>query len=182
MPRLYVQWPTVGEKHDDRLALDVLRIDPDRRADSAHHEGARLRRTGGGLSGGRQSTNEDVGEFLLTVTPRPGHSLTNLEAAADAIIERLKTEGPTAEEIQKAIAGEELSFVQSLESNLGKAIRLADGADTTGFGYFRTEYQKTLAVTAADVKRVAKDRFDPWPRRPERRSCRESRPGRQTGR
>ena len=33
----------------------------------------------------RQSTNEDVGEFILTITPRPGHSLTNLEAAADAM-------------------------------------------------------------------------------------------------
>ena len=156
VPRLYVQWPTVGEKHDDRLALDVL---------GSILTGARTARITKALvydeqaaasASARQSTNEDVGEFLLTVTPRPGHSLTNLEAAADAIIERLKTEGPTAEEIQKAIAGEELSFVQSLESNLGKAIRLADGAGYHGDpGYFRTEYQKTLAVTAADVKRVA---------------------------
>ena len=24
VPRLYIQWPTVGEKSDDRFALDVL--------------------------------------------------------------------------------------------------------------------------------------------------------------
>ena len=92
----------------------------------------------------------------MVITPRPGHSLTDLEAAADAIIEKLKAEGPTAEEIEKAVAGEELSFVRGLESNLNKAMTLADGA---GFhsdpGYFKVEYQKTLAVTAADVKRVA---------------------------
>ena len=28
VPRLYVQWPTVGEKNDDRFALDVLGADP----------------------------------------------------------------------------------------------------------------------------------------------------------
>jgi zinc protease len=156
VPRLYVQWPTVGEKHDDRFALDVL---------GSILTGARTARITKALVydeqaaatvSARQSTNEDVGEFVLTITPRPGHSLTSLEAAADAIIERLKAEGPTAEEIQKAIAGEELNFVQSLESNLGKAFRLADGAGYHGDpGYFRTEYQKTLGVTAADVKHVA---------------------------
>jgi zinc protease len=156
VPRLYVQWPTVGEKHDDRFALDVL---------GSILTGARTARITKALVYDRQaaasvsaeqSTNEDVGEFLLTVTPRPGHSLTDLEAAADSIIERLKSEGPTAEEIQKAIAGEELAFVRSLESNLGKAFRLADGAGYHGDpGYFRTEYQKRLTVSAADVQRVA---------------------------
>jgi len=97
-----------------------------------------------------------VGEFVIMLTPRPGHTLTSLEAATDGIIERLKKEGPTAEEIQKAIAGEELGFVSNLESNLGKAFQLADGAGYHGdAGYFRTAYKKTLSVTAEDVKRVA---------------------------
>jgi zinc protease len=82
--------------------------------------------------------------------------LTDLEQAVDAIVERMKSEGPTAEEIQKATAGEELGFVRGLESNLGKAMRLSDGAGFHGDpGYFRTEYMKGQAVTAADVKRVA---------------------------
>jgi zinc protease len=154
--RLYIQWPTVGEKHDDHFALDVL---------GTILSGSRTARITKALvydeqaaasvqSG--QSTNEDVGEFILMITPRPGHTLTSLEAASDAIIERLKKEGPTAEEIQKAIAGEELGFVSNLESNLGKAFQLADGAGYHGdAGYFRTAYKKTLSVTAEDVKRVA---------------------------
>jgi zinc protease len=156
VPRLYVQWPTVGETHDDRFALDVL---------ATILSGPRTARITKALVYDEQSaaavsvfqsTNEDVGDFILMITPRPGHALTNLEAAADAIIERLKTEGPTAEEIEKATAGEELSFVRSLESNLGKAFRLSDGAGYHGdAGYFRTEYKKTLSVTAEDVKRVA---------------------------
>jgi zinc protease len=156
VPRLYIQWPTVGEKHDDRFALDVL---------GTILTGARTARitkalvydeqAAASVQAG-QSTNEDVGEFILMITPRPGHTLTTLEAASDAIIDRLKKEGPSAEEIQKAIAGEELGFVSNLESNLGKAFQLADGAGYHGdAGYFRTQYKKTLSVTAEDVKRVA---------------------------
>jgi zinc protease len=156
VPRLYIQWPTVGEKDDDRFALSVL---------GAILSGPRTARltkalvydeqAAASVNAG-QSSNEDVGDFVVTITPRPGHSLTDLETAADAVIERLKREGPTAEEVQKATAGEELAFVRGLESNLGKAFQLANGAAIHGDpGYFRTEYQKTLAVTPADVQRVA---------------------------
>src|SRR4030095_13992495 len=156
VPRLYVSWPTVGEKHDDHYALSVLaailagpRTAPLTKALVFDSQAA-------AAVNAFQNTNEDVGEFVMTVTPRPGHSLTDLEAAADAGVEKMKATGPTAEEVQKATAGEELSFVRGLESNLGKAFQLANGAAIHGDpGFFRTEYQKTLAVTAADVKRVA---------------------------
>jgi zinc protease len=156
VPRLYVQWPTVGDKHEDHFALDVL---------GAILSGPRTARLTKALVYDKQSaasvsafqsTNEDVGEFGVTITPRPGNTLTDLELAAEAVIEKFKAEGPTAEEIQKAIAGEELAFVRGLESNLGKAMRLSDGAGFHGDpGYFRTEYSKGQSVTAADVKRVA---------------------------
>ena len=156
VPRLYVQWPSVGEKSDDQYALDVL---------GAILTGPRTARltkalvfeqqAAANVSAG-QGSNEDVGEFLMVITPRPGHSLTDLEAAADSVIEKMKTEGPTAEEIQKAVAGEELEFIRGLESNLNKAMTLSDGAGFHGDpAFFKTEYQKSLAVTAADVKRVA---------------------------
>ena len=156
VPRLYVQWPSVGEKSDDQYALDVL---------GAILTGPRTARltkalvfeqqAAANVSAG-QGSNEDVGEFLMVITPRPEHSLTDLEAAADSVIEKMKTEGPTAEEIQKAVAGEELAFIRGLESNLNKAMTLSDGAGFHGDpAFFKTEYQKSLAVTAADVKRVA---------------------------
>ncbi len=156
MPRLYVQWPTVGERDDDSFALEVL---------ASVLSGPRTARLTKPLVFdqqaaasvvAQQSTNEDVGEFRLAITPRPGHSLTDLESAAGSIIATFQAEGPTAEEIQKATAGDELEFLAGLQSNLGKSFRLTDGAGFHGdAGYFRTEYQKFLAVTAADVKRVA---------------------------
>jgi zinc protease len=104
----------------------------------------------------RQSSSEDVGDWRITITPRPGHSLTELEAATDTLLNKLKAEGPTQEEMQRATAGQEFDFVSGLQSNLGKSLTLADGAGIhNNPGYFQTEYQKMLAVTPADVKRVA---------------------------
>jgi zinc protease len=103
-----------------------------------------------------QNSDEDVGVFQVVVIPRPEHTLTELEAAVDQVIQKFISEGPTAEELQKAKSGLELDFVRGLESNLGKANQLLDGAVFhNNAGQFSVDYQKTLAVSAADVKRVA---------------------------
>jgi zinc protease len=156
VPRLYMQWPTIGVKHEDDYALSVL---------GPVLAGARTARLTKALVydkplaatiGAFQGSSEDVGEFGITVTPRPGSTLTALEQEIDAIVERLKKEGPTAQEIQAAIAPQELQFVSGLQSNLGKTNQLADGAGYHGDpGFFKKEYEKRRAVTAEDVKRVA---------------------------
>jgi zinc protease len=156
IPRLYMVWPTVGRNNDDRFALQVLD------AITAGPRTARLTKAlvydkqAAAAVGTSQDSSETAGEFQITITPRPGNSLTDLEQATDAIFERIKNEGPTVEEIQRATAGLEIQFVSGLQSNLTKALRLADGA---GFhsnpAYYQIEYAKSLAVTAADVKRVA---------------------------
>ena len=156
LPRLYVQWPTVGEKSDDRFALDVLAVILSGPRTARLTKALVYDKQSAASVSVNQSTNEDVGDFQMMIVPRPGNTLTDLEQAADAVIEKFKAEGPTAEEIQKATAGEELAFVRGLESNLGKAMRLSDGAGFHGDpAYFKTEYSKGQSVTAADVKRVA---------------------------
>ena len=156
VPRLYIQWPTVGFKDDDDYALSVM---------SSILSGSRTARLTKALVydtqiasqiGAFQNSAEDVGVFQVTVIPRPEHNLTELEAAVDQVIQKFISEGPTAEELQKAKSGLELGFIRGLESNLGKANQLISGAIFYGNpGQFSTDYQKTLAVTAADVKRVA---------------------------
>ncbi|HEX6045352.1 MAG TPA: pitrilysin family protein [Pyrinomonadaceae bacterium] len=156
VPRLYLQWPTVGFKRDDNYALDVM---------SSILSGTRTARLTKALVYDSQlasqvfafqNSSEDVGVFQVTVVPRPEHSLTELEAAVDQVIQKFLAEGPTPEELQKAKSGMELSFLRGLESNLGKANQLISGSMFYGnAAQFRTDYEKTLAVTAADVKRVA---------------------------
>jgi zinc protease len=156
VPRLYMQYPTVGFKNDDDYALSVM---------SSILSGSRTARLTKALVYdsqlasqvvGFQNSSEDVGVFQVVVIPRPEHSLTELEAAVDQVIQKFISEGPTAEELQKAKSGLELSFIRGLESNLGKANQLINGAVFYGNpSQFSTDYQKTVAVTVADVKRVA---------------------------
>jgi zinc protease len=157
LPRLYVLWPTVGLKHDDVFALQVLgSILTGPRTARLTKELVFDKQVAASVNAW-QNANEDAGDFVMIINPaRPGNSLTDLEAAADAVIERLKAEGPTVEEITAATAGIELSFLRGLESNLGKSSQLLDGAGYHGDpGYFRTAYENTRAVTSDDVKRVA---------------------------
>jgi zinc protease len=156
VPRLYIQWPTVGVKNDDQYALDML---------SEVLTGSRTARLTKALvydqqmaaqMFSQQSSNEDVGEFLLVAIPRPGHSLTDIENAIDGILAKVRADGPTADELKKAKAGGELSFLTGIQSNLGKANILASSAGLHGnAGYFKTDYDKSQAVTPEDVKRVA---------------------------
>jgi zinc protease len=156
VPRLYVQWPTIGFKNDDDYALSVM---------GSILSGSRTARLTKALVydsqkasqvGAFQNSAHDVGVFQVVVIPRPESTLTDLEASVDQVIQRFITEGPTAEELQKAKSGLELNFLRGLESNLGKAEQLISGSVFYGNpGQFSTNYQKTLAVSAADVKRVA---------------------------
>ncbi len=156
VPRLYIEWPTVGSKHPDQYALDVLG------SILAGPRTARLTKT---LVYDRQlaanvyayqDSNEDVGEFAIVITPRPGHSLTELETVTDSLLDRLRREGPTAEELQRAKAGMELDFVRGLESNLGKAFQLATGqVFDNDPAHYAVDYRRAQAVSAADVRRVA---------------------------
>ena len=156
VPRLYIQWPTVGFKTDDNYALAMM---------SSILSGSRTARLTKALVYdspkasnvfGFQNSAEDIGVFQITVIPRPESTLTELEAAVDEVLQKFMAEGPTAEELQKAKSGLELNFLRGLESNLGKAEQLNTGSVFYGDpGHLSTNYQKTLAVTAADVKRVA---------------------------
>ena len=162
VPRLYLAWPTASMKHADAPPLSFLG------SILTASRTARLtkalvydQQSAAAVSAG-QLSRENVGEFNIIITPRPGHTLTALEAATDSVIERLKRDGPTAEEMAKASAGIEFGLISSLESNLGKAEMLSSGLVFHGDpGYFRTQYAKLRAVTAADVKRVANSYLGP---------------------
>ena len=156
LPRLYVQWPTVGAKHADVHALGVLGSVLSNGRTSRLQKALVYDKQAVAQIGAFQSASEDVGEFLMTIVPRPGNTLTSLEQEADAVIEKLKAEGPTPQEIQLATASQELQFISGLQSNLGKSNQLADGAGYQNDpAYYRTAYEARRAVTPEDVKRVA---------------------------
>ena len=156
VPRLSIAWPSVGDDKEDEYALESLA------QILAGSRTARLTKT---LVYDRQTAasvnafnndSENSGYFMILITPRPGHTLTELEGTADSVIARLKSEGPTAEELAKTKAGLEFQFVSRLQSNLGKAETLNESlVFHHDAGYYRTAFSRLKSVTAADVKRVA---------------------------
>jgi zinc protease len=156
IPRLTLSWPTVGGNHADDHVLDVLASVLSGSRTSRLQKELVYDRQWAASVAAQQRTNENGGEFRITLTPRPGHSLTELELATDSIIQRLQKDGPTMDEVARAKAGIELGFVSGLESNLQKAEILSDGFVFHGDpGYYRRQYTEAESVTPAEVKRVA---------------------------
>lgn len=156
VPRLYLTWPSVGDDNDDSYALEFL---------GQILTGSRTARLTKALVYDLQSAAsvsasnrgaENSGTFGISITPRPGHTLAEVEATTDSVLTRVKADGPTAEELAKTSAGLEFGFVSQLQSNLGKADILIDGLVFHGDpARYKRDYAKLKAVTAADVKRVA---------------------------
>ena len=156
VPRLTISWPTVGSSHEDDHILDVLASVLSASRTARLQKELVYDRQWAASLGAQQRTNENGGEFRITLTPRPGHSLTELELATDSIVQRLQRDGPTADEVARAKAGIELGFVSGLESNLQKAEILAEGSVFHGDpGHYRQDYRDAQSVTPAEVKRVA---------------------------
>jgi zinc protease len=157
VPQLTIAWPSAGVRSADQPALDVLSDILGNSRTARITKALVYDKQAAARANVFQNPTEDVGQFQVILTPRPGHTLTELETVADSIIDAIKRDGPTADELARVKAGQQAQLISGLQSNLGKAWQLA--MDQTLFSdpsyTFRVEYPRTQAVTAADVKRVA---------------------------
>jgi len=106
VPRLYLAWNAPGQDSRDGEALDLL---------VGILSGPRTARLTRALVYDQQSAaslsahyeeNEQYGQIVISITPRPGHTLTELEAGADSVLARLKADGPSEDEIARAVPGQ----------------------------------------------------------------------------
>jgi zinc protease len=103
----------------------------------------------------------DPGLFECYVEMRPGKTAAEGEAAVDEALDRLAKDGPTDRELTKAKNLLEAGFVKALKTNNGVGQTL--GYYEHVFGDYNEMFKaldRYHAVTAADVKRVAKQTFD----------------------
>ncbi len=157
LPRLEITWPTVGQKSPDAPALDalgdVLTLDRTSRLTKLLVYDRQLAAS---VSASQRSL-EDAGYFSISVSPRPGASLSDIEHLVDSVVATVTTAPPSEQEVDRAKRYALVGTVTSLESALSRAVTLAEGQ-----GYFNdpehyvTELRDGQAVTAADVYRVAK--------------------------
>lgn len=155
-PQLFISWPGVGARSKDDAALSIMgTILTGDRTQWLQQEFVYKRKWASQISL-RSGSNDDAGTIDMTVVPTPGTDLTKLEKAIDSVIVQFAIAGPTAEQMKKATARFESQSYSRLQSMLGKAMTLASGWITHNDPqHYAVELAEALAVTPADVRRVA---------------------------
>ncbi|MGV2974469.1 M16 family metallopeptidase [Roseibium alexandrii] len=105
-----------------------------------------------------QSTALNSGRFVVYASPRPGHTLEDIEEAAAQELRKLLEEGVTEEEVDRAKRSMIASSIYAQDSQTGLA-RLFGAALTTGMNVedVQTWPSQIQAVTPEDVEAVARD-------------------------
>jgi predicted Zn-dependent peptidase len=97
--------------------------------------------------------------FMYGAAPRAPHTVQEVDAAVLDELERLKTEPVGERELQRAKNQLAAVFVRRLESNIELANLLGEYEVLIGWEYMRDVGEKTEAVTADDIQRVAREHF-----------------------
>jgi len=102
-----------------------------------------------------------VGLFRFSATPRidKGVEPEVLEKEIWAEVEKIKKDGVTEEEIQKAKNRSEAMFLRSLQSSMGLAMQVGRADLNRGWKSLVTDLEDIKKVTNEDVKRVAAKYF-----------------------
>jgi len=157
LARLCIEWPTVAAFSPDDAGLDILaRVLGGGRTSRLHKalvRGQELAASASAYHGSMQYG----GRFVVTVTPRPGKPLAEVEAAVNAEIARLQKEPPTREELDAALAQWETSMVGQLASGcLDMADQLNYYNHYTGDpGYIGKDFDRYRGITTEAVRAVA---------------------------
>jgi zinc protease len=156
-------WPTVPANHPDEAALDVLA--------SILGGESRWNRLFRALTYDKQiatyvsayhPTYLLTGTFDVTLVARFGEKLDEMVQLADAEIERLKRDGPTADEVRRVKIERRRRRSMDLDSVTSKASVLNEFAATHGDPLaYRSVLGKVFAVTPEDVRRVARAYLGP---------------------
>jgi len=108
--------------------------------------------------------------FQIVATPRPGHTVEELQTVIDEEIGRLQKEAPSAHEVERSLNQIEASFYNRMErlgGFGGKADQINGYFSKTGDpDYFNEDLGRYRALSASDV-RAAAEAFLPRDRRVE---------------
>ncbi|HYE64033.1 MAG TPA: pitrilysin family protein, partial [Pyrinomonadaceae bacterium] len=161
LPRIYMTWHTVPLWAKDDAELDMLA------SVLAGGKGSRLykalvyeKQIAQDITA-FQNSREIAGQFQIVATAKPGKTLEELEKAINEELAKIKSEPPTAEEMERAYNAFEASFVYGMQTVGGF------GGKSDQLNYYAIyrnkpdSFQEDLArygrTTAADVRRVAND-------------------------
>jgi zinc protease len=159
LPRLYLAWLTPRHFEPGDAALDMV-------ADIlAGSKNSRLYKRLVYDLQIAQDVNASQGSqalsstFQLVATPRPGHTVAELQKVIDEEIQKLQREAPTAHELERAVNQVESSFFNRMErvgGFGGKADQLNGYYTATGDpDYFNEDLARYRALSVTDISAAA---------------------------
>ena len=109
------------------------------------------------IDSGYDSIERGPGLFLIDATPSEGKTVTEVEAAIRGVLETLKRDGISEEELNRVKAQVIASQVYQRDSVFYQAMKIGE-LETNGIGYraIETRIEKLKAVTVEQVQAVAK--------------------------
>ena len=103
-----------------------------------------------------QGSNWQSGQFMIIATARAGHNLTEIQTVIDEELDRLRSEAPTAREVQRGVNQFEAGFLDRLEQIGGfggKADQLnAYNIRTGNPDYFAEDIARYRAIDPSDIQ------------------------------
>ncbi|MDC8754051.1 pitrilysin family protein [Erythrobacter sp. sf7] len=159
-------WPVEGITGKDRIALDVGTSILGGLASSRMDEVlVRNEQLAVGVSSGN-STFQRVGLLSVGATLKDGVELAALEAKIDEVLTKMIAEGPTEDEVRRAVTSNLARTIRGLEQVggfRGKAQTLAEGEVLAGDpALYAREFEALATITPADVQAAMKK----WMTRP----------------
>lgn len=161
-PQLHIDWIGASYANPDRMALLALA------AALSQNRFSRLSKL---LVNDRQLASvvytdnydlETSGVFEIAVFPRPGASMTLIEALIDSTLASLATAPVTREEIARFNAANAVSAATSLQTRIARADTLAHDEMFAGNPTaYSTQAARARRLTSGDVARVARKYLTP---------------------
>jgi predicted Zn-dependent peptidase len=158
-PQVDIQWHTVPFGHRDSYALQILGQVLSTRTGRLYKKLVLGKNLGTDVYAGQRS-QKWAGYFNAGGEVREGHSPPELELGIYEEIEKLKTTEVPSDELQKVKNNFAAGEYRRLVSNFPIMMQLIHNDGEGDWREINEAGPKIQSVTAADIKRVAKDYFD----------------------
>ncbi len=162
LPRITIVWPTPPVFHPDDAEFDFIgNILGSGRSSRLYRRLVYEEQIAQSVSAG-QASRPLAGQFSITVTARPGVSLSRVLAVVDEEVARLVAEPPSEREVQAALNNVEAGFIQGMQTALGRADQINLYTTFTGDpAFIERDYARYQAVTPASVNTAARRYLTP---------------------
>lgn len=160
LPRLYVHWRSSRGHSRADAVIDVFTDILSSGKNSRLYKAMVYERQIAQSVTAYQYGSEIDGIAGIQLTPKPGHTLGEMEAAMNELLADALDRGVTRREIETAINNKETSLVVRLSTVLGKANGLATAHTLAGDAMeFNREFDRFAGMTPEEITEVARGVF-----------------------